>query len=104
VVTEIVYEEPCQQCLQLDSVKFNVFLVNHRKKQPVIGHSLDVACCEILPQGHHLLRNFDLIFEGKTFMEQIHASERYNMKKEVLAEIEESGKQAGAPENPATCQ
>jgi hypothetical protein len=53
---------------------------------------LDIASCEILPQGHHLLRNFYLIFEGKAFMEQILTSERYHMKKEVLAEIEESGK------------
>jgi hypothetical protein len=66
--------------------------MNHYKKESVIGLSLELVCCEILPQGHHLLKNFDLIFESKAFMEQIHASERYNMKEEELAEIEESGK------------
>lgn len=91
VVTETVYKELCQQRLQLDVVKLNVFLMNHYKKRSVTGHSSDVACCEISPQGHHLLRNFDLIFEGKAFMEQIHASKMYNMNKEVLTEIEESG-------------
>jgi hypothetical protein len=78
--------------------------MNHYKKQSVIGHSSDVVYCENLPQGHHLLRNFDLIFEGKTFRKQILATKRYNIKKEVLAEIEDSSKQAGAPDNPATCQ